>query len=163
ADLHLAGQRHVGRLAHRVGGGDRGDQALGLDQAERLAVAVAPVAVGSHRGSLLREGVRGQETLAAAWRLPMVGNTPPMSSCGRAALPTGAAAAAPASMAALTAATSPTTMAVTRPLPIFCQPIRVTLADLSMASLASISGTRPLVSIMPRASRLLFAMAPPEG
>ena len=55
-------------------------------------------------------------------------------------------------MAALTAATSPTTSAVTRPLPIFCQPIRVTFADFSMASHASINATRPLVSIMPRAS-----------
>src|SRR5205823_4775991 len=68
------------------------------------------------------------------------------------------AAAAPASTAALTAATSPTTNAVTRPLPIFCQPMRVTLAALTIASLASISATRPLVSIMPRASRP-FAIA----
>ena len=34
ADLHLAGQGDVGRLAHRVGGCDGGDQALGFDQAE---------------------------------------------------------------------------------------------------------------------------------
>src|SRR5438067_475939 len=77
--------------------------------------------------------------------------------------PTRPAAAAPASMAALTAATSPTTRAVTMPLPIFCQPISVTLADFSIASLASISGTRPLVSIMPRASMWLLAMSTPVG
>ena len=42
ADLHLAGQRDVGGLGHRVGGGDGGDQALGLDQAEGfVVVAVA--------------------------------------------------------------------------------------------------------------------------
>ncbi len=61
-------------------------------------------------------------------------------------------------MAALTAATSPTTSAVTMPLPIFCQPINVTLAAFSMASLASTSGTSPLVSIMPRASMWELAM-----
>src|SRR5438270_12920234 len=38
ADLHLAGQGDVGRLAHGVGRGDGGDQALGLDQAEGLVV-----------------------------------------------------------------------------------------------------------------------------
>src|SRR5262245_48290231 len=72
--------------------------------------------------------------------------------------PTRPAAAAPASTAALTAATSPTTSAVTMPLPIFCQPISVTFAAFSIASLASTSGTRPLVSIMPRASMWLLAM-----
>src|SRR5262245_57476490 len=72
--------------------------------------------------------------------------------------PTRDAAELPASTAALTAATSPTTNAVTRPLPIFCQPTMVTLAALIMASLASISATSPLVSIMPRASRLLVAI-----
>src|SRR5262245_36707503 len=87
----------------------------------------------------------------------------PMSSCGLGMTwtpttsPTRPAAAAPASTAALTAATSPTTNAVTRPLPIFCQPTNVTLAALSIASLASMSETRPLVSIMPSAS-IPFAM-----
>ena len=66
--------------------------------------------------------------------------------------PTRLAAAEPASMAALTAATSPTIIAVTRPLPIFCQPISVTFAAFNIASLASTSAVRPLVSIMPRAS-----------
>src|SRR5215831_5814416 len=88
-----------------------------------------------------------------------------MSSCGRGSTctlttsPTRPAAAAPASTAAFTAATSPTTNAVTRPLPIFCQPTSVTLADLSMASLASINAVRPFVSIMPRASRVPLAIA----
>ena len=39
ADLHAAGQVDVGRLEHRVGRLDHADQALGLDQAEGLAVA----------------------------------------------------------------------------------------------------------------------------
>src|SRR5262249_54154973 len=56
-------------------------------------------------------------------------------------------------------ATSPTTIAVTMPLPIFVQPISVTLADLSIASLASTSAVRPLVSIRPRASMCALAIA----
>jgi hypothetical protein len=40
---------------------------------------------------------------------------------------------------------------VTMPLPTLSQPIIVTLADLSIASLASISATSPLVSTSPSA------------
>src|SRR5947209_2766991 len=82
----------------------------------------------------------------------------PRSSCGRGMTctpttsPMRPAAAAPASTAAFTAATSPTTSAVTSPLPIFCQPSICTFAAFSMASLASIRATRPLVSIIPSAS-----------
>src|ERR1035438_8574236 len=81
----------------------------------------------------------------------------PSSSCGRAmtttldSSPTRRAAAAPASVAAFTAATSPSTKAVTRPLPTFSQPANVTFAAFNMASDASKSATSPLVSIMPNA------------
>src|ERR1700722_20160476 len=44
ANLHLSGQADVGRLAHGVGGGDGGDHALGLDQAE----GVGMIASGTH-------------------------------------------------------------------------------------------------------------------
>src|ERR1035437_2288485 len=62
-----------------------------------------------------------------------------------------AAASAPASVAAFTAATSPSTKAVTSPEPTDCQPVNVTFADLSMASVASNRATRPFVSIIPSA------------
>src|SRR5688572_33093254 len=67
--------------------------------------------------------------------------------------PTLRPAAAPASTAAFTAPTSPRTIAVTRPASIFSQPTKVTLADLTAASAASIIATRPRHSINPRASR----------
>src|SRR5579863_3280340 len=66
--------------------------------------------------------------------------------------PTRRAAAAPASVAARTAATSPRTIAVTYPDPIFSHPTRLTLAALTMASQASIMATNPRVSIIPNAS-----------
>src|SRR5262249_3394358 len=87
------------------------------------------------------------------------GNTPPKSSCGRGITctlmtsPTRPPAAAPASTAAFTAPTSPTRKAVPSPLPIFCQPTSVKLAAFTAASLASTSAVKPLVSIIPRASR----------
>ena len=62
------------------------------------------------------------------------------------------AAAAPASVAAFTAATSPRTIAVTYPAPIFSQPTSDTLAALTIASAASIIATSPLVSTIPSAS-----------
>src|SRR5271157_4929362 len=65
--------------------------------------------------------------------------------------PIRAAASAPASVAAFTAATSPSTKAVTSPAPTVCQPANDTLADLSMASVASNSATSPFVSIIPSA------------
>jgi hypothetical protein len=65
--------------------------------------------------------------------------------------PTRAAASAPASVAALQAATSPSTNAVTRPDPTGSQPANVTLAALSIASVASKRATSPRVSIMPNA------------
>src|SRR5579862_1612819 len=70
----------------------------------------------------------------------------PMSS------PTFRAAAAPASVAALTDATSPRTMLVTIPASTFCQPTNVTLAVLTIASVASTMPTNPRVSTMPSAS-----------
>src|SRR5437899_4588484 len=67
--------------------------------------------------------------------------------------PTLRPAAAPASTAAFTAPTSPRTIAVTKPASIFSQPTRVTLADFTAASAASIIATRPRHSIIPKASR----------
>src|SRR6188472_4544026 len=81
-----------------------------------------------------------------------------MFGCGRGitctdtSSPTRRAAAAPASVAAFTAATSPRTMAVTYPEPIFSHPTRLTFAAFTIASEASIIATRPRVSIIPRAS-----------
>src|SRR5262245_35374805 len=66
--------------------------------------------------------------------------------------PTRRAAAAPASVAAFTAATSPRTIAVTKPAPIFSYPTSVTFAALTIASAASIIATSPFVSTIPRAS-----------
>src|SRR5712692_2504792 len=79
-------------------------------------------------------------------------------SCGRGITctatnsPTRLAAAAPASTAAFTAPTSPRTVTVTYPEPIYSLPVRTTLAALTMASEASIAPTKPLVSIIPNAS-----------
>ena len=55
-------------------------------------------------------------------------------------------------VAALTAPTSPRTITVTYPEPIYSFPMRMTLAALTMASAASIEATSPLVSIIPNAS-----------
>ena len=44
ADLHSAGEMHVGRFEHGVGRLDHSDQALGLDQAQGVAVGCAAVA-----------------------------------------------------------------------------------------------------------------------
>src|SRR5262249_46829662 len=68
------------------------------------------------------------------------------------------AAAAPASTAALTAATSPTTKAVTRPLPTLSQPANSTFAAFTIASLASTRATKPFVSIIPSASSVALAI-----
>src|SRR5262249_43529008 len=48
ADLHLAGERDVGGLAHGVRCRNGGDQPLGLNQTESVAVAVAEI-VTCHR------------------------------------------------------------------------------------------------------------------
>src|SRR5713101_675016 len=76
--------------------------------------------------------------------------------CTLTSSPTRRAAAAPASVAAFTAATSPRTIAVTNPAPIFSYPISVTFAALTIASAASIMATRPLVSTIPSASCIQF-------
>src|ERR1022692_38693 len=68
--------------------------------------------------------------------------------------PTRSAARCPASVAALTAATSPRTIAVTKPPPIFSKPTGPTFAALTMASAASTIATKPLVSIIPSASAM---------
>src|SRR2546423_738833 len=78
--------------------------------------------------------------------------------CTLTSSPTRRAAAAPASVAALTAATSPRTIAVTKPAPIFSYPISVTLAALTIASAASIIATKPLVSTIPSASCIQFLL-----
>ena len=72
-----------------------------------------------------------------------------------------AAASAPASVAAFTAATSPSTNAVTSPEPTDCQPMNVTLADFSIASVASNSATSPFVSIIPSACFIVFPLLCP--
>src|SRR5205085_1154616 len=74
--------------------------------------------------------------------------------------PIRAAASAPASTAARTLPTSPLTSAVTNPPPTWTRPARVTLAALSMASVASITPTRPLVSIKPSASPFMLPLPP---
>src|SRR4029450_4849071 len=87
-----------------------------------------------------------------------IGSASSRFACGRGitwtdtSSPTRRAAAAPASVAAFTAATSPRTIAVTQPAPIFSQPTSVTLAAFTIASAASIIATRPLVSTIPSAS-----------
>src|SRR6202008_1975556 len=89
---------------------------------------------------------------------PPPGKMSSTSSCGReinctdTSSPTRRAAAAPASVAAFTAPTSPRTITVTYPEPMYSFPMRMTLAALTMASAASIEATRPLVSIIPNAS-----------
>src|SRR5215207_11004443 len=83
------------------------------------------------------------------------------SVCGRAitctdtSSPTRRAAAAPASVAALTAPTSPRTITVTYPAPMYSLPINTTLAALTMASAASIEPIRPFVSTIPSASSVI--------
>src|SRR2546426_1610427 len=72
--------------------------------------------------------------------------------CTDTSSPTRRAAAAPASVAAFTAPTSPRTITVTYPAPIYSLPIRRTLAAFTMASAASTAPMRPLVSISPNAS-----------
>src|SRR5580704_4467017 len=69
--------------------------------------------------------------------------------------PAARAALAPASTAARTLPTSPVTYTEHRPLPTLDQPTNLTLAALSIASVACTRATRPLVSIIPIAS---FAM-----
>ena len=58
----------------------------------------------------------------------------------------------PASTAAFTAPTSPRTITLTSPEPIFSVPTSVTLAAFNIASAASIDATNPLVSTIPNAS-----------
>src|SRR6185437_14856425 len=71
------------------------------------------------------------------------------SACGRGmtwtdtSSPTRRAAALPASVAAFTAPTSPRTMTVTYPAPIYSLPIKITLAAFTMASAASIDPISP--------------------
>src|SRR3989449_294279 len=86
--------------------------------------------------------------------------------CTATSSPTRRAAAAPASVAALTAPTSPRTITVTYPAPIYSLPIRTTLAALTIASAASMEPTNPLVSIIPKASlamRSSLAFPPTES
>src|SRR4029453_3293086 len=135
-------------LTSRVHGA--GDEQLAAHQAVVLAC-------GHHRAHNL-----GNDHLAFAVAFP-IGSASSRLACGRGitctdtSSPTRRAAAAPASVAAFTAATSPRTMAVTYPAPIFSQPTSVTLAALTMASHASIMATSPFVSTIPSASPMLFA------
>src|SRR5688572_14526212 len=133
------------------------DQKLAGDQPGILAGGDdGPDDAGEKHGTTLLTGNAGYD-FATELALPM-GRASSRFECGRGmtctetSSPTRRAAAAPASVAALTAATSPRTMAVTYPAPIFSQPTSVTLAALTMASAASIMATRPLVSTIPNAS-----------
>src|SRR5262245_14564736 len=72
--------------------------------------------------------------------------------CTDTSSPTRRAAAAPASVAAFTAPTSPRTMTVTYPAPMYSFPISATLAAFTIASAASTDPMRPFVSMSPRAS-----------
>src|SRR5438105_1391726 len=89
------------------------------------------------------------------------GSTASMLTCGRGitctdtSSPTRSAARCPASVAAFTAATSPRTIAVTNPPPIFSYPTSSTLAAFTIASAASTIPTKPLVSIIPNASAIV--------
>src|SRR5262249_741017 len=80
----------------------------------------------------------GNDHFVTALALP-IGSASSRLACGRGitwtdtSSPTRRAAAAPASVAAFTAATSPRTMAVTYPAPIFSQPTSVTFAALTIA------------------------------
>src|SRR5215813_6177174 len=88
------------------------------------------------------------------------GRTASTLACGRGITwtdttsPTRSAARWPASVAAFTAATSPRTIAVTYPPPVFSKPTSSTLAALTIASAASTMPTNPLTSIIPRASAI---------
>src|SRR5699024_10944222 len=62
------------------------------------------------------------------------------------------AAVLPLSTAALTAPTSPRTITVTSPEPIFSVPTKVTSAAFDIAPAASIAAVSPLVSTIPKAS-----------
>src|SRR5581483_8658622 len=106
----------------------------------------------------------GRGLSPAAW----AGRIFSTSACGRGmtwtetSSPTRRAAAAPASVAALTAPTSPRTITVTYPAPIFSHPTSVTFAAFTMASAASIIATRPLVSIIPSASPIHALLQQPS-
>src|SRR5262245_19478422 len=73
--------------------------------------------------------------------------------------PTRRAAAAPASVAAFTAPTSPRTITVTYPAPMYSLPARTTFAVLTIASAASMEPISPFVSTRPRASDISVSFA----
>src|SRR2546428_7569990 len=77
--------------------------------------------------------------------------------CTDTSSPTRRAAAAPASVAALTAPTSPRTITVTYPAPMYSLPTSVTFAAFTIASAASTDPIKPLVSIIPNASAAMAA------
>src|SRR4029453_2446329 len=130
-------------LTSRVHGA--GDEQLAAHQAVVLAC-------GHHRAHNL-----GNDHLAFAVAFP-IGSASSRVACGRGmtctdpSSPTRRAGAAPASVAAFTAATSPRTMAVTYPAPIFSHPTSGTFAAFTIASAPSIIATSPLVSPIPSAS-----------
>ena len=61
----------------------------------------------------------------------------------------------PVSVGVLPNPTSPRTITVTNPEPIFSVPTKVTFAALHIASAASIAATKPLVSTIPNASNAI--------
>src|SRR3954447_3679851 len=90
--------------------------------------------------------------------------------CTDTSSPTRRAAAAPASVAALNAPTSPRTITVTNPAPMYSLPTRTTFAALTIASAASTEPINPRVSTIPSASSDILQdpsagsrAAPPEG
>src|ERR1700694_4761008 len=81
--------------------------------------------------------------------------------CTDTTVPTRRAAVAPESTAARTAPTSPVTTTVARPDPAFAYCTICTFAAFTMASAASMTGTKPFVSTMPIARCPLAIEYPP--
>src|SRR5262249_46315319 len=166
-------RRRAGRVQHDLAdpGADRVDR--DRDRAGRVTVDVARadheelqpferglLAARDQRADDLAEDHGGSYFLPPPVAAGPGGMTASPLACGRGITwtdttsPTRSAARWPASVAALTAATSPRTIAVTYPPPIFSNPTSSTLAALTIASAASTMPTKPLVSIIPRASAI---------
>src|SRR5262245_3118242 len=71
ADLHLAGHRHVGSLAHGVGGRDGRDQALGFHQAEGFVIGIIAL-VHEYSPEVRRDGLERSSCENVNSHLPVV-------------------------------------------------------------------------------------------
>ena len=130
-------QAHFRGLAHGVQAIHRGNHAGNFNQSVRR----------THKSYAW--GNPGRIFSTSLWGLGIT--------CWATSSPRRLAAAAPASTAAFTAPTSPRTITVTSPEPIFSVPTRETSAALVIASAASMEAVRPLVSIIPNASCDIFS------